>query len=184
MTLKASRPGYVTKQRAIDMSQDRTINISLDPVTAPARVQGRYRLTVTASRSCRAALPPEARVRTYVADITQAGAAVEVILSGADFAQVESCGLDVPPNRFSGIISGDNVSFDLRFDDRYGYDYSSCFHVAERLSEQITLGIAGLAETVAAGSGISGELSGELVALPSITGAICSAGNHRFSFAK
>jgi hypothetical protein len=182
ITLKASRSGYVTEQRSVDMSRDRTVNLSLDPVTPPARVRGRYRLTVTASRSCRAALPAEARVRTYVADITQKGAAVEVTLSGADFAQVGDC--EVPPNRFSGIISGDNVSFDLRVDDPYGYYYRACFRVAERLSEPTMLGIGGRVEAVASGSGISGELSGELVTFPGATGAVCSAGNHRFSFAR
>src|SRR5688500_12779465 len=50
------------------------------PAATPANIAGSYDASIGASSTCSANLPPETRVLHYVANITQAGAAVQVQL--------------------------------------------------------------------------------------------------------
>jgi hypothetical protein len=184
ITVTASRSGYASQERSVTMSQDRTVNLQLAPNTKPAQISGTYRLTFTASSSCSGELPTAARKRTYTAAVRQAGAAVDVTLSGADFV-MNTPGCDASlANSFSGVVRGNRISFDLQ--SASYYFYSECYRVAEQLEPDV-LGILGDAEGTTSGSNISGNLAGRFdIVEPHLyrTRVTCSADNHQFTFVK
>ena len=132
------------------------------PVTPgpPANIAGSYDLTITASSTCSATLPADAREFKAIADITQTGSTFKATLVGhVIFVSVT----------VSGSVSGQTVSFSPL-----------------ALNELSTGGGVVLATTgtanVAADGSMTGTLNGTYQAAAS--GAICNAANHQIKLVK
>ena len=129
--------------------------------TAPtnANVSGSYDLTITASSTCSGNLPSETRVLTYVATVTQTGAAVQVTLQGhVIFNSVT----------ISGTVSGQTINF-------------SAFSVSEiTTGDGVALTTTGTANVAANGT-IAGTLNGTY---QTTAGSNCNAANHQIQMVK
>lgn len=132
------------------------------PTPAPitnATINGSYNLTITASSTCSATLPSATRVLTYIADVAQTGAAIQVTL----LAHVIWNSVTV-----SGTVSGQTVNFS---------NFS--------FSETTTGGGVGLAGTgtanVSADGSIAGTVSGNF---QTASGSSCNAANHQIQLVK
>jgi hypothetical protein len=129
--------------------------------TAPtnATVAGSYDMTVTASSACSANLPAETRVLTYLATVTQTGAAVQITLQGhVIFNSVT----------ISATVSGQTLNF-------------STFSVNEITeSDGVVLTTTGTANVGADGS-INGTLSGTY---QTTSGTNCNTGSHQIQMVK
>ena len=128
-----------------------------------ANIGGSYNGTITASSTCSANLPPEARVLGFTATITQTGAAVQVqLLAGAS------------PVTVSGTISGQTVHFP-------GFSFSGVGRVAGvALVATVALAATGGSADVDADGSIAGTLSGTYQT-PS---GSCTAANHQLRMVK
>jgi hypothetical protein len=125
----------------------------------PANIDGSYNATITASSTCSANLPSEARVLNYVANVTQTGAAVQVQL----LAHVIWNSVTV-----TGTVSGQTVTF-------------STFSFSEiTTANGIALNATGTASVAADGS-IAGTLNGTY---QTPSGSNCNAGNHQIQMVK
>ena len=126
----------------------------------PANIAGSYTMTVTASSSCSANLPADARELQAIADITQTAAAFKVTLLGHVVLVSASV---------SGSVSDKLVSF-------------STFALNElSTGGGVVLSTTGTANVAADGS-ITGTLNGTYQAAAS--GAICTATNHQIKLVK
>ena len=122
--------------------------------TPPANIAGSYNATIAASSTCSANLPVEMRVLNYVANITQAGAAVQLQL----LAHVIWDNVTV-----TGTVSGQTINF-------------STFSFSEiTTAGGVALAATGTANVAADGS-ITGTLSGTY---QTPSGSSCNAGNHQ-----
>ena len=128
--------------------------------TPPANIAGSYNLTVTASPTCSANLPVDAREFKSIADITQTAATFKATLVGhVIFVSVT----------VSGSVSGQTVSF-------------STFALNElSTGGGVVLSTTGTASVAADGS-MTGTLNGTYQAAAS--GAICNATNHQVTLVK
>jgi hypothetical protein len=127
--------------------------------TPPANVAGSYNAAMGASSTCSANLPPDARVLHYVANIDQAGAAVQVQLLA-----------DVIWNTVTvtGTVSGQTINF-------------SSFSFSEiTTAGGVALVATGTANVAADGS-ITGTLNGTYQAA---SGTSCNAANHPIHLVK
>lgn len=131
----------------------------VEPV-APANIAGSYSMTVTASPTCSATLPADAREFKSIADITQTAGTFKATLVGhVIFVSVT----------VNGSISGQTVSF-------------STFALNElSTGGGVVLSTTGTA-TVAADGSITGTLNGTYQAAAS--GAICNATDHQIKLVK
>ena len=84
--IEAKKTGYRDDFQQVRIAaHDQSVDFVLIPSAPPEAVEGSYALTISASRSCREALPEEARVRTYAAEMARRGRSLDVTLSGATF---------------------------------------------------------------------------------------------------
>jgi hypothetical protein len=91
LCVRASKDGYLPAAKTVSVTADQRLDFDLMPTVAPVNVAGLYRLTLTASDTCNPnawlgnlPLLPETKSRTYLAAITQDGAAIHLDLSGAE----------------------------------------------------------------------------------------------------
>jgi hypothetical protein len=142
---------------------------------------GPYTLTITASRSCRDALPAAVRSRSYGALLVMPSSrSIVVTLRGATF-DVNAFG---DGNRFSGSIdAGGEVSFSLYPND-FGYPYGSYFPDLVEFIDQNRFVVGGDVRAGASADGtlISGTLRGDISVWStlSIRTALCQADDHEF----
>jgi hypothetical protein len=190
----------------------------------PPTVAGTYRLTITASDTCEpdpfyngtlgvpAALPAEARSRTYIATITQDGAHLLVTLSGAQFELSQPVALASGAvvrkgNAFAGEIPYNGVSFrdavwlTLRGGDPGDLTVAigderewEAHDLLERIAPTTLLGISGSALGPLTFATIDGTLdgtfwlysysgSGDIYASPDVRLiGVCKSPAHRFVF--
>lgn len=130
------------------------------PTLVPANIAGSYNLTITASSTCSANLPADAREFKSIADITQTAATFKATLVGhVIFVSVA----------VSGSISGQTVNFSTL--------------TLNELSTGggVVLSTTGTANVAADGS-MTGTLSGTYQA--SASGAICNATTHQIKLVK
>jgi hypothetical protein len=109
-TFRASSEGHIAAVAIIDIrGTARPMDFYLRPTVPPVDMAGEYTLTLTADSAC-AALPDEARTRTYQARVTPNGAVptsyFDVWLSGATFFD----GFD-RSERFAILVAGRDVEF-------------------------------------------------------------------------
>jgi autotransporter translocation and assembly factor TamB len=122
-----------------------------------AEVSGSYNGTITASSTCSANLPPEARVLGFTATIAQTAAALQVQLSsGGNTVTV------------SGTVSGQTVNFP-------SFSFSGTGRGAS-----VTLVATGGNANVAADGSIAGTLSGTY----QTSSGFCNATNHQLQMVK
>jgi len=119
----ATKEGYQSQEQRVVVTDHQTLNLDL-MVTRVDDVSGAYSMTITASELCRAALPQDARMRTYTVVLTQRGRDVEATLGGAKFV-VDAEGRG---NRFRGRLEPESLRFELQPMDFYYYYYAGSRH--------------------------------------------------------
>jgi hypothetical protein len=130
------------------------------PTSQPANIAASYTATLTAASTCAANLPVEARTHTFLATVTQTGAAVQMQL----IAHVPG----TPSSTFSGTVSGQTVSF-------------PSFSISQAMGNGAALTAVGTANVPANGLLITGSLNG---AFQTGSGASCNATNHQLQLVK
>ena len=128
--------------------------------TSPANIAGSYNATVTASSTCSANLPAEARALDFIANFTQSGAAVQV--------QLIAKAPGVPEVAFPGTVSGKTVNF-------------PSFSFTAPMGRGAALNASGNADVAVNGLSITGSLNG---AYQTSSGASCNAANHQLQLIK
>jgi hypothetical protein len=154
MDVRVSKNGYIDRRHQVTVTGNQTVSWELDGLGPPLDVAGVYALTITAG-TCEVAFPAELKIRVYTATITQSGAAVTLILSGADFSFPEL------PNwyvwdRLLGTAEPGGVTF---VSDPWG---DGSYSIVERVDPhlQLLFGTAGEIVTLAmTPRGFSGTLS-------------------------
>lgn len=160
--IQASREGYVDSIRDLTVGSTMTDNFEIAPSRQRKDLTGTYSLTFDASACAgTSTYPNDLRTRRYTAAVTQAGRALTVTLSGADFLQSGSRG-----NTFSGSIDpAENVSFGIGNAYYYYYFSEASFDVIERLDDSRSLTFIGAVTAKVNGSAITGTLNGAFVIL-------------------
>jgi hypothetical protein len=173
--VRATKDGYQPSTQIVTQDTE-NVNIGLVPSVPYASLGGVYSLTFTASPSCD--LPDDAVKRTYTATITQADAALTIVLSGARFGTS-----GVTMNQFSGRVLGTTVSFTLSDSFYYGPA------VVEQLADNRYLSFSGTAEATATDAGMSAVFAGVVRVTNQVNGgstpiAVCTASDHRLIFTR
>jgi len=106
--IRASKAGYDTETRRILVTGHQTIELDLRPSSARPIVAGTYALSIVAAPECRDRLPEAARARAYTAVVSQNGAQLEVVLSGAQLGSAYG-----PSNSFTGSVELGRTPFYL-----------------------------------------------------------------------
>ena len=159
--------GYPDQVRGIPVGDDARLDF---PLPAGGVLTGSYQLTITADAtlcpvSVRNPLPTELRVRTYDATITPNAGQLSVKLSAGSLLF----------GSFSGTQNGTNATFDIRgittdpFYHYYTY-FDRSLDLVEQPSPGVYLIISGKATTSKVASGLSGQLSGVIGVVRSLTG--------------
>lgn len=190
VTIKATADGLTPFIKAIDVSGDSLLNIGLSPSGAIPTIAGTYTLTVRAGADCAASdsdggLPEDARVRRYLATVTQTGSRLDVKLSGASFHLVSSqdwLGNNVMlGDGFLGYVAPERVEFFLEgTDDPTWGSYPS---LDEALGDGRTLVIRGSVSALA-GSAIAGTMRGKMLLYSRGSVRECSSDRHEFTLAR
>jgi hypothetical protein len=151
--------------------------------TALSDLAGSYRLAVSAASTCPSsgtgALPPDVRIRTYSAMITQDGARLNVALGGASLVG----------GSFKGRVEPGLVTFDINGPGFYYFYFTSPLDLLEELTPSSLLIVSGRVAGTPSPTAISGTLNGVLavVANPIVgsprTSASCT-GSHQFVLTK
>ena len=154
--LQANGAGYLNRLVEIEVDGHRTFDFQMTPERERTDLRGRYTLTVDRT-SCPSSMVPT--TRSYDATITQDGPRLMVALSGADFIVTAGRG-----NAFSGFIdAGNHLTFFIGDPSDY-YNYGP-YDVVERIDDATALIISGTVTAGLSSSGISGTLSGGVLAV-------------------
>ena len=111
--IRVSKSGYETQVRRVSVTQHQTQGFELVPSDGRRAVAGTYTLQIAAAAACAQQLPENLRSRTYTAAVSQTGALLSVVLSGADMGgawkpgdtlggSVEPAAVRFAPARYSG----------------------------------------------------------------------------------
>ena len=114
--LLVSKPGYSTRTEQVNVTGHQSQQLGLTILTPLPDLSGRYTMTVQAADECDA-LPPDARRRTYTAEVVQAGPRARITLSGATFPTIYF-GLS---NTFEGTVEPTQARWLLLNADFYYY---------------------------------------------------------------
>ena len=177
----ATKEGYAPASRPVQVQSNQVLDLDLVPAGPRDRVEGIYRLTVTAAETC-TALPLELRSRTYTAILTQDAALVFVRLEDAQFAPDGGGQL----NRFSGTVQPNELR--LRLAPPFGGDY--IFYSPEIMevvsaSPPIRLALIGDVSARATADGYSGSLNGVFQLWSGFQRTTeCRSGGHRFELTR
>jgi hypothetical protein len=125
--------------------------------TPPAEIAGSYNVNITASSSCSANLPSDARALLFVSTVTQTGAAVQMQLVAHQGGTAT----------VSGTVSGQTVSFPT-------------LSLSENMGRGATLAGSASASVVNANR-LTGTLSGTY---QTSSGSSCNAANHQLEMLK
>ena len=125
--------------------------------TPPANVAGPYEVHVTASSSCSANLPADARSLLFISTVTQAGASIQMELVGHQGGMAN----------VSGTVSGRTVSF-------------PSLSLSETMGRGATFTGSGTADVGTNGS-LTGTLNGTY---QTPAGSSCTAANHQLEMIK
>ena len=176
--LESKKEGYsdlIVETTVVQANQRADFRVAL--AGGRPNAAGTYDLTVTVDPSCAASLPADARRRDYIATVTQDGADLAVVMTGAEYVVTAGTG-----DRFKGRVTFDGVRF-LLTDEQYYY-YTG-FAIIERFSTTALI-LNGVASAAPTSRGYAGRLSGVIgvtsqAAFPfyPLT-ASCNGGNHGF----
>lgn len=178
--ITAIKDGYEARTTDVIVTDHRQVDIDLVPSRSRPDVSGIYRLTVKASPNC-AALPDDARERSYDAEVQQAGPALTVTLTGSEFAVDRGRSL----NTFTGVAEPTRAVFRILgpTDFYYYYYYYSVPDVNEVLSPGRFYGFDGTVTASISNSRISGTLNGWIRVRSSLRNAAvgrCQSADHTF----
>ena len=178
--IRASKDGYHPQIQSVEVTDHRSLDLQLllaRPIWDPS---GRYTLTMAAAAECRAALPEEARVRTYTAALTMNPVYPRNVVIGLSAPNLETSDFSWP-----GTIGETTVSFESR-----GY-YGDTLPLVERLAPSTFLLVwLTKAEVARSPAGLDGSFAGTLQVGQGDTWynvtrtAQCASANHRFTFSR
>ena len=192
MTLRVSKDGYQTHTQNLVVTEDSpSVPVALALVRPRLDISGSYILTVTADPNCSSGLPEPLRTRSYGAVLTQAGAQVNVTLTGASFAISKRGGGD----HFTGRIEPTQLVFSLPQLDAYYYGtYGDPYYpnIIEEVTGPSYLAIWGNVAAVGTSGSFSGALNGafEMYSFDPRTrpsqspAARCRSGANRFQLSR
>jgi hypothetical protein len=193
-TVRVRKDGYLAQTQQISIAQDQAVDFTLMPMQLPVGIPpGTYRATFAASPSC-SQLPDDARSRTYVANLAQDGARLDITLSGPGL----NGGRPPTEVRFSGRIVDKTVTFQMASSYYYYYYYyfsQSTFTFGPNiLLEQLTstryFSLFGTAKGTITGSSITGAIAGTFLSIdapnglnkPGVRTIVCAKSDHQFTF--
>jgi hypothetical protein len=107
--IRLTKAGYETQVRRISVTRHETAEFDLVPSGERLAIAGTYTLRIAAAAACQLDLPEPLRTRTYTAVISQTGAQLTAVLSGAHMG-----GEWNPADTFSGSVEPGIVRFALR----------------------------------------------------------------------
>ncbi len=181
--VRVNRNGFQEVRRSLEVTGHQVADFDLVLSRPRAEVSGTYTLTVIAAPECRAALPEQARIRTYNAVVIQDGRLLTVTLGGSNFYTSHNQAF----NRFRGAVEPENITFQLG--GSLSYYYGTRYDVIEALDTTTLLAMTGgVVSTVSAGR-LSGALSGTLETLREASGRFetvssCTSSGHQFVLAR
>lgn len=177
--LRVTKEEYEPYVHTLSIDDHASLDVGLRLMRPRPDLSGTYTLIITASGTCSAELPEEARRRTYTAVARQYGALVNISLENASF--FESPVPDEGRKRyFSGVIAGDRVTFTLH---PFGEDYAD---VIEEFAPARFFVPAGTITAPASSAAISATMNGDIgVWQPTAVSAfgriaLCRAEDHHF----
>jgi len=167
--IRVTKSGYETQVLRILVTRSQTSQIDLVPSQGRLITAGTYTLRLVAAAACQQQLPENVRSRTYTAVISQSGAQLTAVLSGANMG-----GAWRPADRFTGFVQSGEVRFGP---DRYsGEGAASTFRppsILEVIAEPENwdptyFTFFGAVVTTPDGNGYSGILNGtlEVITMP------------------
>jgi hypothetical protein len=180
--VRVNHNGFQEVRRSLQVTGHQVADFDLVLSRPRAEVSGTYTLTVIAAPECRAALPEQARIRTYNAVVTQYGPRLTVTLGGSNFYTSHNQTF----NSFRGAVEPEKVTFQLGGSLYY---YGTRYDVIEALDTTTFLAMTGgVVSTVSAGR-LSGALSGTLETLREASGRFetvssCTSSGHQFVLAR
>ncbi|MGH9313112.1 MAG: carboxypeptidase-like regulatory domain-containing protein [Vicinamibacterales bacterium] len=160
--VRVTKDGYQEQRKSLQVTSHQTLDFDLILSRPRDEVAGTYTLTVAAAAECRAALPEEARIRTYTAVLSQDGPRLTVALEGSKFLVAGGRTL----NSFGGTVEPNRVSFKLS--EFYSYYYYYLPDVLEELTATTFLAVSGSATTTVSPTGLSGTLNGPIETLQGV----------------
>jgi hypothetical protein len=152
--VRTSADGFEQQVRRVVVTADANADFSLSPLVTPADVSGSWTVTLSASVSCRDALPELARERTFTAAITQQSTTFRIGLSSPTSKNL--CPLDF------GRILGGALSFVILGEDAASDGSFVVPCMVDSLTPTASLGIYGTVSGTVSGSKIHGSLDGHV----------------------
>ena len=180
--MRVSKSGYITTEVTLAISDHRTQNLALALAGPRVDFAGAYQLTIEASPECRGRFPDALLTRRYEAAITQDGAAIRVVLSGANFAIAR---FGSSSNAIAGRVDLTGVVLELN-----SATYDTDPSLVEIVDDTTYLVIEGGARLSPAGPDLTGTLDGRLLVFPSNPGggaplkASCGSLSHRLTLTR
>jgi hypothetical protein len=189
--IRASKAGYDPALRTVAVTGHQTVELALTPSAGRAIVAGTYTLKVLAAPGCQDRLPERARARTYSATISQVGAQLQVVLSGAVFGSAWG-----DSNSFPGSVEPGQALFALSpyFGETVGtFTPPSVLEFLAAPSTFVT--IFGSVVTTPNEAGYAGFLDGNIEVLALLGGpwdlgdvysrvALCRSTKHQFTLTR
>lgn len=156
--LSVSADGYLPVVRNLHLDRHGVEDVGLALPAPRLAISGPYTLAIDVDGPC-SQLSQEERHRTYDALVTQDAFRLDVVLTEPRF-RLDGSGKG---NRFSGTVNSTGATFQLDSFSYYYYYYIFGYpHVAEVLSDNTILVIAGSATTTSSAGGLSGTLNGSV----------------------
>ena len=160
--IRISANAYGTQTFSVQLAGNDTRNFVLPLVGPRPGFSGNYTLLIDVAGSCTGFNPPltsDLQHRSYQAEVTQSGTALDVLLTSPQF-RLNSLGLG---NHFSGELINGGAKFTLGWYDSYYYPYygpTSYPSIAEQLPNGRYLVTQGFAMTTGTpGSGLTGTMT-------------------------
>jgi hypothetical protein len=183
--VRATANGYQEQRHRLTVTDHQTLDIDFVPSQPRPDVSGTYALTVVAAPECRAALPAEARTRTYTAVITQDGPALTVTLQGSRFLSRNGRTL----NRFTGTVVPSHISLSI---GKWNgdYYYFSGPDIVDQLTDTTSFTMSGTVIATASSNPLANTLYGTIETLQDTPEgwftavAVCGPAWHEFVMRK
>jgi hypothetical protein len=160
--LQATRAGYLNKIEELDVGSIATHDFEMVPDGQRIDLSGTYTLAITLGACLRpdVQFADELRSRRFIATVAQRGGGLNVSLSGAEFIMRNARG-----DRFSGLVDPNGaVTFTLG--DPYDYYLAEYTDLVERVNPTTAFMGYGTVNARATAAGISGTLTGAVIAAP------------------
>ena len=153
-SIRITAAGYETLDEPLTLTANTTRDFGLNTNGPRLVLNGPYTVAVDIVTPC--TLSAALQHRTYEAMLTTTGTLVTVDLTEPLF-KLDAAGKG---SRFTGRLVGGGASFTLDYyGDGYWYDYQYP-NLVERLTDNTTLVVEGVATTTGTAAGLSGTLSG------------------------